>query len=404
MTSRDVFLLQAMFDEGRFIRRFILGPSFAQRELDQLFASLYASPDLLLDPFLACSAMFRRVMKMDSASRDAKADHHYKNSARAVKALRERGDQDGKQQQNTMSLDLALGLGVVTFDLMDSGLHGHSVARYTIRMLQGHSPSSRDAQQGLYRGGLPLIFMDTCNCIVRRQVPVLRLPPPTLAAEVDRYIGLSTSLLPLLFDICLVSHELSVLESRRDEGEWKRSTKELDQELLRLDSRVRSWNALTEDVPIQKNFTPSEIAVMTKQATLLKASAILILHRLRFPFGTNDEPALELATLILVDINTLYHDPTITADEREPRGGVQRNSLFEYRLGLPFLVAAVELQDPGQRKLTLSLLQHVVCKRMYPSVHQLLGQFVEYVWSARDSGFSECWMDLTAPGPPLVLF
>lgn len=397
MTSRDILILHSMFESRLFIHKFIVGRSFADAQLQILFTSLYTSPDLLLSPFLACSGRFSTLTKTGPAGHSLEVD--YKNSARAVKLLRKRMVDGG--QLSDLSLDLMLSLGIVTFDLLDGGLHAHSVCRHTIRMLVRREqlafpPSTHLPVDTVL---LPLIFMDTCNCIVRRQLPVYRVQPQRLSA-VDRYIGFCGPLLPHLFDICCIGHDLQeAAAAGRDRG--------IERRIREIDRYVRLWEPSIEGHHIA-NLTAEDVRVITTQAMLYKKAIALILHRLRFDFGTQDERALDLATSILADINLLYgqgwHDGEEFENDLDPPREPKQENPFEYRLGLPFLVAAVELQQPGQRSCALMTLRYVVCERMYSGINSRLKQFVRFAWHTRDSGVSKSWSDLAACELPYVLF
>lgn len=73
-------------------------------------------------------------------------------------------------------------------------------------------------------------------------------------------------------------------------------------------------------------------------------------------------------------------------------------------MALPFLIAAVEMQNVIQRAQALELLEWIVWKRMYPRVGGLLRSFILYVWEARDRGWRGHCVDLTDKGPQFVLF
>ena len=114
-----------------------------------------------------------------------------KYGARAVKELR-----DGS------SVSMVLGLGIVTFDLLDLGLHAYSIRRYTPGLLSGALEGGEVEIGELEKQILPLIFMDRCNCLVRWQVPIFQLQSSqTPRGGDDRYISLSASLFLLLYNV-----------------------------------------------------------------------------------------------------------------------------------------------------------------------------------------------------------
>jgi len=435
-----------------FISRFILGPSFAEAELTNLSATLSSLPekaaDALLSGFLACSGRFFSLVYHQGNYSDGESgtgtgtgmkEHeggdYYAYSAKAVRGLRglelglggdlatgigkrERERKRKKQQQGRgdnvavvasadLVLALVLGLGVVTFDLLDSGLHAHSICRYTLGLVSRPSvglDSDYDGGGGGGRGGefesqlLPLIHMDSCNCLVRRQVPAYRLRPRR-PEGVDRYIGLCVSLLPVVYDLCCVSSRLGGVDDGSGVLTAGKSYEE-DDGLSGVETAVRNWSPSLRKEDAAK-LTPTEIQVIVTQATVYQTAVLLFIHRLRFPFGVEDEMATSMAASILDDVRSLYHAP----GHRGSEAGRDQNSIpFEYRMGLPFLIAAAELQDGIQRTQALELLDWVVWKRMYPRVGDLLRRFVLYVWEARDRGWQGHWVDLTARGPQFVLF
>lgn len=381
-TPLQAALLRKMFEEKLFISRFIIGPSFVETELSRLFVSLTRCPDLLLAAYLACSGRFSLLVEARRTTATHRLEDDYTHSARAVRELREIGD--GTRRNEDLAQALVLGLGVVTFDLLDSGLHAHSICRYTLSLIYGTGASSR-LHLELSEGLLPLVFMDTCNCLVRRKVPVSRSTPLRESACADRYIGLCVPLLTHMYDLCVVSHGLT--------GAVDISDHEAVQKLQALETAIRDWHPIL-GAEHMKAFTHNELLVMDTQAIIFRTAALLVAHRIQWAFGSAaDDLAAEMAETILAGINTL-HPPAITAGAPP----------FEYRLSLPFLVAAAEMRDSVRRNEALSVLRRVVCEKMYPRVGEGLRQFVQFVWWARGSGWHGHWFDLAAQGPQFVLF
>jgi hypothetical protein len=456
-------LLQAMFDRERpsFMCCFVIGPSFAEAALMGLLATLAQFPeaaDALLSGFLACS---RRVFSLietgtstgttgstssaqhqagpgmitsttttssssstaslkRSLSASAEADYAY--SAKAVKALRDRSTSSSSmaddscqatKPNNNMDqvLTMVLGLGVLTFDLLDLGLNAHSICRCTLGLIGPGYPM--DAQEK----ALPLIYMDTCNCLVRRQVPVHRLGTGEMG-RVDRYIGLCLSLLPIMYDLCCITstyHGQSYTNSGRGETRQGQGDDVRKSLLDVLEKTVREWKpplARMADTTAKLKLTQREVQVIATQAAVYRSAILLFIRRLRLTFAAeeDDMEANFMASSILDDIRSLYRSSSnsstgsVSASLRGEGWMRDETWLFEYRMGLPFLIAAVELQNKTQRAQALELLQWVVCKRMYPQVGDRLRQFILFVWEARDHGFGGHWIDLTAHGPQFVLF
>jgi hypothetical protein len=391
-SSAELSLLQALFDKNRptnFIDRFVLGPSFAEAELRGICGMLVTFPEAaesLLSGLLACSRRFFVLVEGTAGGNrePGRAGEEYRYSAKAAKELRERGERNEKRRGGVMDLlpPLVIALGIMTFDLLDSGLHAHSICRYALGLVSSSSASSLETERsvGLESQMLPLIHMDTCNCLVRRQIPLHQLQS---TQKVDRYIGLCGSLFSLLYDVCHVSRKLSLGGADRQE---------YYDELGRVETAVRHWRPEISEEDAAR-LTPREIDGITTQASVHQKAVLLFIHRLRFGFGDEDDVATHMAASVLDDIERLCC----------PREG-EEPLPFEHRLSLPFLVAAAELQDKVQRVQALGLLDWIMWKRMYHKVAGLLERLILHVWEARDHGWRGHWADLTENGPPFVLF
>lgn len=394
-----MLLLEAMFDKQKFICRFVLGSSFADAVLAQLLAGLYAAPETLLNVFLACSGRLARHMEPHAADRLGADLGYYSNSARAVQVLRETGTRAEIQLLEMADLlsAITLGLGIITFDLLDSGLHAHSICRFTLGLAERFHTATRPRARipDLDSALTPLVFMDICNCIIQRQVPVYRLGMEQHrdgdgSQAVDRYIGLCGSLLPHLFDICHLSYQLG-----RGASGKRGNAGYAERDLQTVGDAIQRWEPPIP-VPFVLRSTLDEVRVVKAQADVYRAAALVIVHRLRFGFGTRDEEARQLASAILEKVDRIYRHHASPSHGAEPP--------FEYRLGLPFLVAAAELEGDGDRALALERLGRVVSRKMYPNVSERIRQGLVSVWEARDWGYCGHWFDLVPSIPKFVLF
>jgi len=147
-----------------FIQRFILGPSFAEAELVRPVPTLTAFPeaaDSLLSGFFCVfgPAFFLFWWGRRWPGVKEQRGRGWRTSmvlGQAVKELR-----DGS------SVSMVLGLGIVTFDLLDLRLHAYSIRRYTPGLLSGALEGGEVEIGELEKQILSLIFMDRCNCLVR---------------------------------------------------------------------------------------------------------------------------------------------------------------------------------------------------------------------------------------------
>jgi len=364
--------------------------------------------EALLSGLFACSRRFFALVQAEAGGKRVTEGEEYIYSAKAVKELRERGQGNAKnfESQRKLATDLKLvlllALGIITFDLLDSGLHAHSICRYALGMISSStsamdSEAARGVRIGLEGNMLPLVHLDTCNCLVRREIPLFQLRleeegrrKPEGRIGVDRYIGLCVPLFALLYDVCCVSRRMRELGV--DSSCGVDEAESIYRELSRIESAVRAWRPEIRKEDAVR-LTSNEIQVVTTQAAVHQQAVILFLHRLRFPFGEEYDLATQMAAPILDDIQSLY------GSKKE-----EESMPFEYRMALPFLIAAAELQDETQRTQALSLLESIMWKRTYHKAGGFLERFIRHLWDARDHGWRGHWIDLAEDRPPFVLF
>lgn len=404
-------LLELIFYTPTFIHHFILSPSFADNILTQLFARVCSAPDVLRDIFLANAGQFARMIGLHLMNNDS--NEEFSNSARAVQVLRA-AEMHALQKEADLINFLTLGLGIITFDLFTSGLHAHLVSRFTVGLVEHlypRYPLDTHQQRLISHAHLdlhltPLLFCDVINCIVKRGVPVLKFQYQTVQ-PVDRYIGLCSELLPHLFDICFVSHELNASEMPDEKHASVASNVDLKKELDRVEQAVESWVPLAPD-DFTASHPPQDVKVIETQAEIYKYAALLIIHRLRFRLGRHDDAAKSLSHLIFTNIKKLQHlasnGPTDHSRRDDIIGYAKSDMAFEYRLNFPYLVASLEVEGLEARSEVINILPVVVSPKRYPHVNHMLEQFLHYYWSARDENPHRQFFDLISRGPVFVLF
>ncbi|KAL2786084.1 hypothetical protein BJX66DRAFT_313490 [Aspergillus keveii] len=204
------------------------------------------------------------------------------------------------------------------------------------------------------------IFWDTVWCLLHREVPVIE--PVFLQIDVvDRIAGICTSLLPILYDLCVASNALL---NGPDRG-----TSTLDE----IEHRVRAWAPAN---PNSSQYTPLEILSMQTQATMYRTATLLLIHRLRHPISSNpDDTATALATSILETRTSFFKFAG-------PDAKLQ-NACF------PLLVALLETDTS-----TEGLWESSTYLRNRPVCADRLFRFVEYVRGMRQRGFTGSLFEL----------
>lgn len=214
------------------------------------------------------------------------------------------------------------------------------------------------------------VLMDTIECLVRREMPVIRLPVLDRCI-IDRFLGLRSSLLPLLYELCERSYQAKTSElvehrSPSDPNE--------DGHYCEIDRKIRAW---TPQLPSDffTAYSSLESAIMLAQARSYRLAALLVIHRLRFPFGTEDLAAQRYADDILRELSILKAWPPDAATG--------------LGLDFPLLVATLELPGPGWD--IYKVYEPLRFRRQHSE--EIL-DFITFVTAAREDGFNGLWFDL----------
>lgn len=342
------------------------------------------------------------------------ARSYYVHGTKAVEILRKmEGDVGtGRFGDREAVLAMTLGFGLMTFDLLDSGLWSHEVCRFTLGMLEhGYHSSSSERKEGIWThrvgatpmvdaGLVPFVCMDVFNCVVSRQMPLCRLEMGAMGHDeahwVDRYIGLCGPILAVLFDICRLSYQLGTLGTS-SQSRAGRTRAEILAELEDIANTVLSW-----DPRILESFAlasaPEDVRRLRAQASIYRTTTLLTIHRLRYGFGERDDDARQLSQTIFAEIDG------IDACTRSP-DGQSGNAQADCRLRFPFFIAAVEVVDRAERIQALNKLRAAVWSSLYPQATGRLGHALTAVWYARDWERCTHWFDLASTTmPPFVLF
>jgi hypothetical protein len=216
------------------------------------------------------------------------------------------------------------------------------------------------------------VLLDTVECLIRRKVPVIRVPPVTRCI-VDRCAGLSSSFLPLLYELCERSYQAKL----------KATAPLVHTELLPssdedpyhdIECKIRTWQPqLPPDFFI--TYSAFDASVILAQARCYRLAALLVIHRLRYSLGTEDVVAQEYAAEILADLSILKAWPS--------------DATTGLALDFPLLVSTLELPSQG---IEIYKAFELFRFRRQDSA-ELLG-FVHHVTTQRQNGFQGLWFDL----------
>lgn len=217
------------------------------------------------------------------------------------------------------------------------------------------------------------VLIDSIDCLVRREMPVLQLPT-TRMWTVDRFLGVCCSLLPFLYDLC----QCSVLVRGHRELNCQEADLILCDPYEDIERSIAAWEP-EYPVDLHCRFTAEEVANMLAQARAYRFASLLIIHRLRYPFGTQDVVGQSHASQIIEALC-----PLLISTSDATRG---------LAVDFPLLVAMVEMPNHG-----VEVFQAFEPLRYRRRQSEDILNFVRVVQQARADGYRGLWFDLVRSG------
>jgi hypothetical protein len=346
-------------------RHFMIGGSFLPSFHRAILLLLDHSPTLILDAYSMAVKMLQRCRSWPNRTPDVgdagldKAAHYVGMLGRLTAAAMD--------HMHCAAVTSMLGQLILVHNSMMRAPNANIICQGTLLAIKPWLPALVE-ESDMDAISLTLISLNTILCLLHRGIPVFRMPE-TERLIVDRYLGLTAPLLPMLYDLCVCSHDSKAI-ALHDDLDNDREDPYTD-----VERRIYAWEPR---VPYNLHavYEASEAHIMLAQCRLYRLTALLIIHRLRYPLGTEDERAVILADSILDEMRAL------------PSRSVEGTTGFG--LDFPLLVAMVErperaeqihrTYDPYRFRLTM--------------FSEETRQFARDVRAAYDSGFRGLWLDL----------
>lgn len=263
---------------------------------------------------------------------------------------------------------LMLGQALAAFDAFVTSAGTRSILRYSLSLVK---PWYSDFAQVQFLDPVTIspIFWDIVDSMVHREVPVIK-PELRGPLVVDRLAGLCTSLLPTLYDLSLVAHDM-----RQNPDQARR--------IDSLEVYIRQWNPDHGNLE-SLGFSAIEVASIRTQAVLYRLAGLLLIHRLRHPLTSHDDTAVSLANEIL--------------DERTAFFTNQGSDVTLQNAGLPVFLALLEVPLPAEDVWKTS-----TRLRVRPSCVDKLNAFYQYFWEQKLAGFNGSLFELVDRGPEFTV-
>ncbi|KAK2596739.1 hypothetical protein QQS21_006194 [Conoideocrella luteorostrata] len=339
ITQQEMALLdkQVLHDDS--IQLFVVGPSFCESHRERLVFHLLSSRHPVLDGCLALALCTGDKLQIHDS---------YKHAASALFTLRSLSVVD----EGDSASCLTLGWLVLQFALRVGGEEVFDICNQTLGLIKPYFDYERAFNSACSGFLTSLVLSEMAESLFKARVPTMRLDHPKAFTHVDSYVGLSTSLLPHLYDLAMInaamhSNRFSTEHKDEDSEETARQQEYLAMSLNVLECEVRSWKP---NVPtdICDKYTAAEVAHMICQAQVMQTAILLIIHRLKYPFGTEDSVARTLASNI-INYATLARQITgklpvcidlplnvailELGDDSEPAAVLSRIALEDFHLG-----------------------------------------------------------------------
>ncbi|CAI0651950.1 unnamed protein product [Colletotrichum noveboracense] len=359
VAKRQQHLYRVLSDQQTFYsyhRHFMTGPSFSDSFRGAITVVFARSGGVLLDAYLAALALWN-------------AQHN------RMKTLDEVNPREGsnclKQLQAAAIVDahdaaavIMLGQVLVVYHIILLGTSAHAILRQSLLLVKDWLPSLL-SQPCLYPITVTSILVDTVECLVKREIPVIQ-PPRGDYSTVDRTFGLCNGLIYILYELCMLSHEAKKSACAGNE-------------LADIERRVRVWEP-APPTTFFNQFSRLEVSAMMLQARVYRLATLLIIHRLQYPLGVEDHTALRLAMKITVELECFVDWVPV-----EMKG---------LPIGLPLLVSSLEIDS-----LSEEVIKYVSPVTTGESEYGTkLKAFASLVKATRDNGYRGLWFDLVEGG------
>ncbi|KAJ5977059.1 hypothetical protein N7501_000401 [Penicillium viridicatum] len=343
--------------------KFLIGPSFHESH-HRLFVQnllLPAPTSILKDATVACAAVLLGDQYAQYTKPSVEVGH--RRAALALSGLRSL--QISKEQD--LITALVLGVSMVTFAMHVDDGQPFLISHYTLALVKPVYHTLLTMDPGIMDMLMCLVNTETFECLIRSEVPTLRIGERDRWDVVDRYIGISSSLFGPLYDLCEASHLMRLAGGRMEI--------EVVERLDAIQDSLERWKPSPPPDFIER-FTQSEVVGMLAQAKVLRFMALLIAHRLRHPYGQRDMEALQLSSAITAEIDM----------------ALQSTGRSIPRTTLPYTVACFEITGTEARAAVVAKIPEVVTFSRQAQLQ--VGRSLSSVRNARDGGDQFYWFDL----------
>lgn len=362
LNLEEKYLLMMLLTRPEHLEFYPVSPSFQAAEQRSLAAALPAALPILKHAYLAYAGALKLLQPGTATEAEKSASLRYASSAmNTLRSLDVSSAQDA-----AVCLTLGASLALVVYSVVGVGVA--DICHYCLNTTNPFLGMwTRDVDPNIIPWQSVLVLLETMECLVYRRKPTLRVWIGALES-VDRHLGLCLPLLPFYYDLCDTSH----LQANTTDTSY---LAHLQKKLEGTRTAIQAWQPSQPDGFINR-FETAEAVNLLAQARVYRLAGLLVSHRLRYVFEDQDSQADIWSKEIMMELELAH-----------------RISKTRIRcVTLPFIVAAVEIQETGKRIEALQNVDEYVDK-FTPILQKATVKFLSRVWRERDLQETKCWFD-----------
>ncbi|KAJ6144304.1 hypothetical protein N7470_008199 [Penicillium chermesinum] len=262
---------------------------------------------------------------------------------------------------------LVLGMSLTTFAMHVAEGHPSLISHYILSLVEPQYERFLPPRSVLTDFLMCLICTETFECLLRSETPAMRVNTDGRSEVVDRYVGISYPIFPLLYDICQIS---SCMRTSPGVESHERADR-----LTELSSALEKWQP-SPPPDLLRRFSQSEAVGILAQARILRLLGLLIIHRLQHPYGRKDHAASRVSQAIIAEFEML----------------LERTGRSVPCTALAYLAACFEIVDAESRGHAISRMPEIITFSRQSQI-KFHARLIA-VWNARDLDHSFCWFEL----------
>lgn len=344
------------------VGQFTLGPSFHGRHQWDLVRRLRSAVPQLKDGFLSGALIMARHQNLPVSQ--TVIDICAQRAVVGVATLR----MVQVKRREDVTICLVLGITTATYSLFVANGEIQAICACVLSSIRPWYRSSNVLLEvDEYAYLICLMYTEMIECIIKSETPTLKYGEfNKYITWVDRYLGLAPPLLGFLYDICEMSSSLRI--SRNVDAAAHRR-------LVEIEWNIRRWKPM-KPVDFPDRFTHVEVMQVMTQIKSLRQGALLLIHRLQYPYGTHDEKGLALSDSILLECSlALQHI------SRVPMG-----------MDIAFVIASFEPREAWHQEETLVTVAETL--KFSSGFQERVRVMLQLVWTAKTRRSDMYWFDL----------